>query len=113
LARRLLPGLRGRGAARTVPLIRGALPFVIVVGCAGRSIMSVDGSVAADAPVDALTDAAEQDGGSAELGPCDAVHPCGSGTDCIPVAWLGGARRCLVRCAATASCETGQVCYHQ
>jgi hypothetical protein len=46
-----------------------------------------------------------------DLAPCRADLPCPDGTDCLPVYWLGGERRCLRPCTHTADCGRDEVCY--
>jgi hypothetical protein len=68
-----------------------------------------------DAPApadDAAADAPSvTDGLAPDLGACDADQACPDGTDCVRVAWLGGALRCLRPCLATADCGLDEVCY--
>jgi len=63
-----------------------------------------------DAPDDAPL--ADSDGLPPDLDACGPEQPCPDGTDCLRVIWLGGARRCLRRCADTQDCGLDEVCYH-
>src|SRR5262249_55356433 len=47
-----------------------------------------------------------------DLSACSDVAPCPMGDDCIRITWLGGAKRCMRRCQATADCGLDEVCYH-